>query len=313
MKRPIPFCILLSLAILALTPLRAAQPVIEPGGTYLFAQRGDSSLYLDFYEPAAAAKDRQGATVLFVFGGGFKGGARDTQGYLPWFKRLSDDGFRVVSIDYRLGLKDVDKMGVAQVGLLENAIGMAVEDLYAATRYLVENAEALGIDPARIVISGSSAGAITVLQAEWERCCGSKRAEALPKGFRYAGVMSFAGAVLNRKGAVSYPTEPAPTLMLHGTADKVVAYTKIHFLRNHFDGTDALTRIFEKGGFNYNTYRFKDRGHEIAAAMYACYEEEIRFLETNVLGGKKRIVDATVDDPSLPASRLRSLGDLYGK
>lgn len=305
--------ILLSLILTLLAALTAfsAAPVFEPTGTYLFTRRGDTPLYLDYYEPAPGGTDRSGATLLFVFGGGFKGGERDAQWYRPWFRKLTQDGFRVVSIDYRLGLKDVQKMGPAQVDLLEKAIWMAVEDLFAATRYLSDNAEALGVDPGRIVICGSSAGAITVLQAEWACCNQDASAAVLPKDFRYAGVLSFAGAVLSRKGAVRYGRTPAPTLLMHGTADKVVEYDKIHLLRNHFDGSAALSRLYAKNGYNYNIFRFKDRGHEIAGAMLPCYPETLRFLEANVLGGQKRIVDATVDDPSIAPSRLRSLSDIY--
>ncbi|MBQ9548309.1 MAG: alpha/beta hydrolase [Bacteroidales bacterium] len=308
MKRILILC---ALALLSVLPSSAAEAIFEPSGTYLYTRRGDSPLYLDFYEPAAGSADRSGTTLLFVFGGGFKTGERDAKWYQPWFRQLTEDGFRVVSIDYRLGLKDVQKMGPAQVNLLEKAIWMAVEDLFAATRYLADNSEALGVDPARIVICGSSAGAITVLQAEWARCNADPSAAVLPKDFRYAGVISFAGAVLSRKGAVRYGTEPAPTLLLHGTADKIVEYDKIHLLRNHFDGSSALTRLYAKNGYNYNTLRFKDRGHEIAGAMLPCYPETLRFLEANVLGGQKRIVDATVDDPSIAPTKLRSLSDIY--
>ena len=144
----------------------------------------------------------------------------------------------MATIDYRLGLKDVKKMGIAQVDVLENAINMAVEDLCAATRYLVDNAEALGIDPRKLILCGSSAGAITVLQTEWAHSNGAACTQALPSDFRYAGVVSFAGAVLSRSGAIRYGREPAPTLFLHGTADKIVEYKHIHLLRNHFDGSD---------------------------------------------------------------------------
>jgi carboxylesterase type B len=48
--------------------------------------------------------------MIFVFGGGFVRGSRDHEGYLPYFKFLNDNGFDVVSIDYRLGLKPLTTM-----------------------------------------------------------------------------------------------------------------------------------------------------------------------------------------------------------
>jgi carboxylesterase type B len=39
------------------------------------------------------------------------------------------------------------------------AINMGAEDIYAATRYLIDHADALNIDSTKIVLAGSSAGA----------------------------------------------------------------------------------------------------------------------------------------------------------
>lgn len=78
------------------------------------------------------------------------------------------------------------------------AVDMAVEDLYDATSFIVGQARAWGLDPSAVVASGSSAGAITVLQGEYERCTGSALSRRLPEGFRYAGIIAFAGAVLEK-------------------------------------------------------------------------------------------------------------------
>ena len=53
-------------------------------------------------------------------------------------------------------------------------------------------------------------------------------------------------------------------------------------------------------GLFRSIYRFKGRGHEIANNMVISFPDEIRFLETNVMRKEKRIVDAMVDDPSIP-------------
>ena len=135
----------------------------------------------------------------------------------------------------------------------------------------------------------------------------------LPKGFRYAGVMSFSGAILSREGKVDYRTHsPAPTLMLHGTADELVPYKQIAVLHLGFFGGGKLVERFEKFGFNYNMYHFIDYGHEIAGAMETTTDLQKRFLETNVMKGKKRIIEAWISDPDVfkgygPQSRK----DLY--
>ena len=60
---------------------------------------------------------------------------------------MTDNGYRVIAIDYRLGLKGTRSVGIAQVDLLDNAIHIAVEDLFSATNYIIENAECLNVDP----------------------------------------------------------------------------------------------------------------------------------------------------------------------
>lgn len=293
------------------------EPVITPDDTYLFARRDTCDLFMDIYRPAegsrTAFEGREKPTVIFVFGGGFISGTRDDKGYLPWYRALVENGYRVAAIDYRLGLKGSDKVGLGQVNAIDHAIHIAVEDLFSATAFMLDNAEMLGIDPDNIVISGSSAGAITVMQAEYELCNRTSCAEILPEDFRYAGVMSFAGAILSRKGKVKYPVEPAPTLMLHGTADKLVNYRQIRFFNIGFFGSDKLTRRFSRFGYNYNMLRYDGYGHEIANAMYQTIEEQFRFLETNVIGKKKRIVDALIDDPSISrGTGSQSRKELYG-
>jgi len=277
---------------------------LSPTGTFLFASKDGQDLYMDVYEPAEGSvtelKGRQKPSVIYIFGGGFKEGSRNEKTAVSWYRSLTEQGYRVIAIDYRLGLKDATKVGPGQIELLDQAIHMAVDDLFSATLYIIENSSELGIDPANLVISGASAGAITALQAEYDICNSRESAKVLPQGFNYAGVISFSGAILSRDGAIKYAKEPAPTLMFHGTADKLVTYNQIAVLRTRFAGTNNIVPAFEKGGYSYNVYRYKDRQHEIAISYLWTHEEVFRFLETNVIEGTKRIVDALIDDPSLP-------------
>lgn len=297
----------------------AAEPVITPDCTFMFEKRDTCDLFLDIYNPAkgsqTAIEGIEKPTIVFLFGGGFIRGTRDDESYLPWFKAMTDNGYRIVSIDYRLGLKGEDKVGVAQVNALDKAIHMGVEDLYSATVYLNDNAEQLGIDPANLVIAGSSAGAIIVMQAEYEICNGTSWTEVLPEGFRYAGVMSFSGAILSREGKVDYRKHsPAPTLMLHGTADELVPYKQIAVFNLGFFGGGKLVERFQKFGFNYNMYHFLDYGHEIAESMPTTMDLQRRFLETNVMKGKKRIIEAWISDPDVyKGVGVQSRKELYGE
>ena len=99
-------------------------------------------------------------------------------------------------IDYRLGLKGVDLSGFKIVKALDRAIQIAVEDLFSATAYLIENAQKFSISPDKIILCGSSAGAITVLQGDYELCNRTDIAQVLPGNFHYAGVCALLQRVL---------------------------------------------------------------------------------------------------------------------
>lgn len=294
----------------------AQNSLLSPDGTYVYEKRDTCDLFMDVYDPADGSEEtfmgHRKPTIIFMFGGGFVGGQRDNQSYNSWFRQLTENGYRVISIDYRLGLKGASKMGIAQVNLLDKAIHMAVEDLFSATNFILENAEQLGVERDNIVISGSSAGAITVMQAEYEVANRTSYASVLPQDFNYAGVMSFAGAILSRKGKVKYETSPCPTMMLHGTADKIVPYRQIALFNLGFYGGGKLVDRFKKFGYDYNMYHFIDYGHEIAGSMHTTFDLQLDFLEKNVIQGKKRIIEAWISDPDVwKGSQLKSLKDIY--
>jgi predicted esterase len=294
----------------------AQNSLLSPDGTYVYEKRDTCDLFMDVYDPADGSEEtfmgHRKPTIIFMFGGGFVGGQRDNQSYNSWFRQLTENGYRVISIDYRLGLKGASKMGIAQVNLLDKAIHMAVEDLFSATNFILENAEQLGVERDNIVISGSSAGAISVMQAEYEVANRTSYASVLPQDFNYAGVMSFAGAILSRKGKVKYETSPCPTMMLHGTADKIVPYRQIALFNLGFYGGGKLVDRFKKFGYDYNMYHFIDYGHEIAGSMHTTFDLQLDFLEKNVIQGKKRIIEAWISDPDVwKGSQLKSLKDIY--
>lgn len=94
---------------------------------YLYAVKGADSLYLDRYEAVPAVSGAR-PCMIFVFGGGFVDGTRDDARYVPFFEYMAAKGITVVSIDYRLGLREV----IASGGFLGRACG---RDLYADGRH----------------------------------------------------------------------------------------------------------------------------------------------------------------------------------
>lgn len=110
---------------------------------------------------------------------------------------------------------------------MTRTISMAVEDLYDATAFIVDKADEWGIDSSQIVACGSSAGAITVLHGEYALCNASPLVQHLPAGFRYAGIVSFAGAIFEMGEELRWASQPAPMMLFHGDADANVPYNVI--------------------------------------------------------------------------------------
>jgi len=113
----------------------------------VFGRGGDMDLKLDVYRPSTGP-DRRTA-VIHLHGGGFRGGSKD--GVARSAGPLAAHGYVCIGSQYRLGTQ---AKWPAQI-----------EDVKAAIRWTRANAASLGIDPARIVIAGYSAGGHLALHA----------------------------------------------------------------------------------------------------------------------------------------------------
>lgn len=98
---------------------------------------------------------------------------------------------------------------------------------------------------------------------------------------------------------------------MHGTADKIVNYNHMVFFKNRFEGSKPLAEIYAKNSYNYNIYRYEGNQHEIASSFVGSFPEQLRFLETNVMKGEKRIVDVSISDPSIKVWNVNSTKELY--
>lgn len=257
--------------------------------THCFVE-GAEPLYLDHYR---AEGEGLHPCVIFAFGGGFSHGNRADERYIPYFNMLLANGFDVVSIDYRLGMAytvDSNK----EVGALEGArmmykaVNMAAEDVLRATDYIIRQAVKMGIDTSRIVASGSSAGAIAVLQAENYIANRSRRANMLSADSNFAGVIAFAGAIYSVLGKPKWRDVPCPIMLFHGNADRNVPYRQATILGIGFYGSDFIADQLHKKGASYYFHSAHYRDHILALSpMYDNQDEILNFLRKCVLGGEK--------------------------
>ncbi|MBR6417965.1 MAG: alpha/beta hydrolase [Bacteroidales bacterium] len=282
--------------------------------TYEYVRYGDRAMLLDIYKPKVARADS--ACVVYMFGGGFAMGSRTVKNVREFCQKLAQRGFTAVAIDYRLHIPEVNFDTVSLFNMRDvfrDAIYMATEDASASVAYLCSNAAKLGISSDRIVLCGSSAGAITSLQLDYCRANELAPASTLPTGWKPAAVVAFSGAIYADGERPKYAKSPAPTFFLHGNADKIVNYKKFPpLLRSGLYGPKKLHKIFEKEGYPHWLFIFEGLGHEIAAQQMNMYEEFEAFVN-KTLAGNVMHYDATVRDDEVKPTKWSKMNvfDLY--
>ena len=266
--------------------------------TFHYATHNGEVLYLDRYMLDGEV-DAPRPCMIFAFGGGFVKGVRNHEYYSIYFERLAREGIVVVSIDYRLGLKNLDADGgmVAMIGAFDNAVNMAVEDMYCATNFVIANSQEWAVDTTKIMLSGSSAGAIAAVQAEWMRANGAWRAQVLPKDFRYAAVVSCAGAIFSIKGKPKFDATPAPMLLFHGTSDKNVPYDHASMFGVGFYGSAYIAKLLDKLDSPYWFYSAEYVDHKMAGLpfIYDC-DVIMQFIRDFVIRGERLQIHTDVID-----------------
>ena len=104
--------------------------------------------------------------MLWIHGGGFTQYARDSPAERPWGAALASRGYVVASIDYRLGTGEPFSLDQATDPGRKAVVADAVADAGTALGWFRGSAgEWTGCDPSRLVVGGTSAGAMIALGA----------------------------------------------------------------------------------------------------------------------------------------------------
>ncbi len=268
--------------------------------THVFSIVNNDTLRLDrYYSPDTISHN----ALIFAFGGGFKGGERDHKNYIPFFEYLAENGVNVVSVDYRTTLKNVSLSKLSTIvgfkDAMQEAVSTAVTDLFKATGYVLANCNAWGIDPTKIVACGSSAGAITVLQAEYVLAGGEIKG-VFPDWFNYAGVVSFAGAICTN-GEPVFTDKISPLMLFHGDADRVVPYEKAVIKNIGLWGSKTISNKLDEKDIPHIFHVVKGASHEICRnPMNENRHEILKFINDVTIGnGIKNITIITDRNPAV--------------
>lgn len=274
--------------------------------TYTFAEKDGQELKLDLYMPDDTLSEHP--CYIFAFGGGFKHGKRDEPSYQKFLTEIAENGIVTISIDYRLGLAGVTESNLIKLAkILETSVTMAVEDMASAVKFTLDNAKEFKVNPKQIIISGSSAGAITALKTQFEQCNSGEMVSVLPKDFEFAGLVSFSGSLVSFGEKLQYKNAPAPVLFMHGTKDELVTYNKmVVFKRGMYGPNYLIKNLWEKNNWPYMAIRFENFGHEVAMIGFKEYVPVVlEFIDkfvinpTKIYSADMTIAEEGVESPLL--------------
>ena len=293
-----------------------AQNTLPECRTYEFVKR-DSALYLDVYKPLNPREDK--AAVISLFGGGFFSGARNNREMKQVAQALTERGFTVISIDYRLGFQDKEMVASHSklfklTELFQYCIDIATQDCAAAVAWTCANADMLDIDPSRIILTGSSAGAIGVLQLDYCRANTLKDASELPAGWKPAAVVPYSGGIMCHKRDLKYETAPASTMLMHGKKDKIVNYKSFGLpFSSKLFGSKKVNKAMNRQDIPHWFISFEDVGHEVAIWLPGSVDLFCSFVDMS-LAGRITTLEADIIDSDLKPAKWAQMSmlQLYG-
>ena len=256
-----------------------------------FASVGGADLKLDVYRPASASAR---TAILYFHGGGWRAGSREMM--RPDARAMAELGFVGIPAQYRL-------------------VGQApwpaqIHDVKAAIRWTRAHAHELDIDPQRIVLWGSSAGAQLALLAAGTPDVPELEGELGPRGVssQIAAVIavhppvsfhvgestdrsSTSSRALLGESATEEQARAAspiahvsekfpPTLLLHGTQDRMVHHSASQRM---FDALRAARAAADMHLFHGHTHGFAS----LPSVRAAVAHEVAFFLDRTIVNPDK--------------------------
>lgn len=262
----------------------ASSQALEPDRQITYKTVGQVELKLDMFNPQGLEPTDQRPAIVFFFGGGWAGGS--TKQFHQQARDLAGRGMVAFSAEYRVSKRH------------KTTPFDAVRDAKSAVRWIRQHAAELGIDPGRIVAAGGSAGghlavctAVIRGEEEHEEDPGVSSVPDAVVAFNPVLDTTAKGYGLGRVGkdrqfdiSPCHHVQPgmAPTLVLHGTADKTVP----------FENAQRFARLMNQAGNRCDLAAYEGAGHGFfnstsfrpsikdSAVYDRCMETTVAFLMT---------------------------------
>lgn len=283
MKYSILFLLLLSsLSILAQSVQKSTHEYVVKDGV---------SLSLDVYQ-TDNSDNKLRPVLVWVHGGGFSGGKRDNGMEVKLMETFAKQGYVGVSITYRL-LRKGQATGFSCDCPRSDKINVFREsalDTWDALHFIHANRAQFQIDPQKIIVGGSSAGAEAILNAVYLRDWlfeGPSKYDAIQP----AAVFSLAGAVVDARYIGVH--NAVPGVFFHGTKDNLVPYATAphHYCAPEkpgyiwLDGSATIAEQLKANDGAYLLYTYVDARHEISGVQFDQLPRVFDFFES-VFEGK---------------------------
>lgn len=280
LRAPLFTAMALCLALMTAFETRGADPVVPEGVKFErgieYSNAADQHLQLNLAQPSGTGPF---PAVVCIHGGGFRAGKRES--YDALCLTLAQRGFVAITITYRLAPAF--------------PFPAAVHDCKAAVRWLRANAKRYNVDPERIGVTGGSAGGhlaqflgVTASVPEFEgegyltqssavKCVvnyygPSDLTQSYGKSVDAAEVLPlFLGGNVEQKRREHIVASPlywvnpnaAPTLCIHGTEDKYVAFEQAEWLVTRLKASAVEAELLKMDGAGHG---FKGADAEKAQA-----------------------------------------------
>jgi acetyl esterase/lipase len=165
-------------------------------------------LVMDVYQPQDDTLSMRPA-IIFAHSGGFVTGSRTVDDMVAFCDTFARKGYVTATIDYRQGLEILDNPDLHY----QRGAYRGIQDGRTAVRFLRANASQYGIDPERVYLTGSSAGAFIALNSVY------LDADELPA---YVGPVSYTAFFQNYTGPDLGDPDIGENLGFNGTPDGIM-------------------------------------------------------------------------------------------